>query len=78
MQLALMSQRHLIMQALLIMKNILYLYWKSEHPEIIALKSYIKNEYHIVQSNFSAFEKSRFGKCAIICQTTKMSKNLKN
>ncbi|MCB5251194.1 MAG: 4-hydroxy-3-methylbut-2-enyl diphosphate reductase [Candidatus Cloacimonadales bacterium] len=57
-------------------KYTIFILGNPEHPEIIALKSYIKNEYHIVQSNFSAFEKSRFGKCAIICQTTQNEQNL--
>lgn len=57
-------------------KYTIFILGNPEHPEIIALKSYIKNEYHIVNKDFSRFENSRFGKCAIICQTTQNEQNL--
>ena len=45
------------------------------HPEIVALKSYIKSEVHILREG-DELPKKHFNKVAIICQTTQNSNNL--
>ena len=47
------------------------------HPEIIALKSYIKSEVHIWREG-DELPRKHFLKVAIICQTTQNSSNLDN
>jgi len=54
----------------------IFILGNQDHPEIVALKSYIRNEFFIVNQDYSIIPQKRFGKCAIICQTTQNAANL--
>ncbi len=50
----------------------------KDHPEIVALTSYIQNEHYIVNDDYSLIPQHKFAKLAVICQTTQNAQNLEN
>ncbi len=54
----------------------IFILGNPDHPEIIALKSYIKGDFFIINDNLESLPETRFAKAAIICQTTQNSQNL--
>lgn len=54
----------------------IFILGNPDHPEIIALKSYIKGQYQIINNDFDLLPEKRIPKAAIICQTTQNSQNL--
>lgn len=54
----------------------LFILGNPQHPEIIALKSYINTSVYFWEENSNEIPKKKFSKVAIICQTTQNINNL--